>query len=45
MMTADGLIDQSIVSTAIPVIVSDFQAFDQVAWIITAYFCECRCTA
>ncbi|KAK8866052.1 hypothetical protein IAR55_001203 [Kwoniella newhampshirensis] len=31
-------LDQSIVSTAIPVIVSEFQAFDQVAWIITAYF-------
>ncbi|WVQ74787.1 hypothetical protein IAR50_004393 [Cryptococcus sp. DSM 104548] len=31
-------LDQSIVSTAIPVIVSDFNAFDQVAWIITGYF-------
>nr|XP_031860928.1 uncharacterized protein CI109_003655 [Kwoniella shandongensis]KAA5528000.1 hypothetical protein CI109_003655 [Kwoniella shandongensis] len=31
-------LDQSIVSTAIPVIVSQFQSFDQVAWIITAYF-------
>ncbi|WVR06017.1 hypothetical protein IAU60_003045 [Kwoniella sp. DSM 27419] len=31
-------LDQSIVSTAIPVIVSDFQSFDQVAWIITGYF-------
>nr|ODN82466.1 major facilitator superfamily transporter [Cryptococcus depauperatus CBS 7841] len=30
--------DQSIVSTAIPIIVSDFHAFDQVAWIITGYF-------
>ncbi|ODN92812.1 major facilitator superfamily transporter [Cryptococcus wingfieldii CBS 7118] len=30
--------DQSIVSTAIPVIVSDFNAFDQVSWIITGYF-------
>lgn len=34
-------LDQSIVSTAIPVIVSDFNAFDQVAWIITGYFCMC----
>ncbi|ODN78959.1 hypothetical protein L202_04475 [Cryptococcus amylolentus CBS 6039] len=31
-------LDQSIVSTAIPVIVSDFNAFDQVSWIITGYF-------
>ncbi|EIW70918.1 hypothetical protein TREMEDRAFT_38481 [Tremella mesenterica DSM 1558] len=31
-------LDQSIVSTAIPVIVSDFNAFDQVAWIVTGYF-------
>lgn len=31
-------LDQSIVSTAIPVIVSDFKAFDQVAWIVTGYF-------
>ncbi|WVQ85241.1 hypothetical protein IAT38_007406 [Cryptococcus sp. DSM 104549] len=31
-------LDQSIVATAIPVIVSDFNAFDQVAWLITAYF-------
>ncbi|OCF41607.1 major facilitator superfamily transporter [Kwoniella heveanensis CBS 569] len=31
-------LDQSIVATAIPVIVSDFQAFDQVSWIITGYF-------
>lgn len=59
---SDSLTDQSIVSTAIPVIVSDFNAydqplvlvllislglsltllsFDQVAWIITGYFCMC----
>ncbi|WWD09555.1 hypothetical protein V865_007682 [Kwoniella europaea PYCC6329] len=31
-------LDQSIVSTAIPQIVSEFQAFDQVSWIITGYF-------
>ncbi|GMK56662.1 hypothetical protein CspeluHIS016_0305020 [Cutaneotrichosporon spelunceum] len=31
-------LDQSIVSTAIPVIVSQFKAFDAVAWIVTAYF-------
>lgn len=31
-------LDQSIVSTAIPVIVSEFQAFDKVAWLVTAYF-------
>ncbi|WRT64288.1 uncharacterized protein IL334_001219 [Kwoniella shivajii] len=30
--------NQSIVSTAIPQIVSEFQAFDQVSWIITGYF-------
>lgn len=29
-------LDQSIVATAIPVIVSDFKAFDSVSWIITA---------
>lgn len=31
-------LDQSIVSTAIPSIVSDFEAFSAVAWIVTAYF-------
>ncbi|BEI90569.1 uncharacterized protein CcaverHIS019_0306390 [Cutaneotrichosporon cavernicola] len=31
-------LDQSIVSTAIPVIVSQYKAFDAVAWIVTAYF-------
>ncbi|KIR53334.1 major facilitator superfamily transporter [Cryptococcus gattii Ru294] len=31
-------LDQSIVSTAIPVLVSDFHAFNQVAWVITGYF-------
>ncbi|TXT09034.1 hypothetical protein VHUM_02508 [Vanrija humicola] len=30
--------DQSIVATAIPVIVSEFNAFTMVAWTITAYF-------
>jgi hypothetical protein len=29
-------LDQSIVATAIPVLVSDFDAFDQVSWVITA---------
>jgi hypothetical protein len=32
--------DQSIVATAIPVIVSEFQAFDMVSWVITGYFRE-----
>lgn len=31
-------LDQSIVSTAIPVIVSEYKAFDEVAWIVTSYF-------
>ncbi|ORY32266.1 major facilitator superfamily domain-containing protein [Naematelia encephala] len=31
-------LDQSIVATAIPVIVSDFHAFDKVGWVITGYF-------
>ncbi|ORX33889.1 major facilitator superfamily-domain-containing protein [Kockovaella imperatae] len=31
-------LDQSIVATAIPVIVSDFHSFTKVSWIITAYF-------
>lgn len=31
-------LDQSIVSTAIPVIVSEYQAFDEVSWLVTAYF-------
>ncbi|KLT45963.1 transporter [Cutaneotrichosporon oleaginosum] len=31
-------LDQSIVSTAIPVIVSQYNRFDAVAWIVTAYF-------
>ncbi|KAL7420794.1 hypothetical protein Q5752_004747 [Cryptotrichosporon argae] len=31
-------LDQSIVATAIPVIVSDFSALTQVSWIISAYF-------
>ena len=31
-------LDQSIVATAIPVIVSDFKSFDAVGWVITAYF-------
>lgn len=30
--------DQSIVATAIPVIVSDFNSFAAVAWLVTAYF-------
>ncbi|KAK4685090.1 MFS transporter, DHA2 family, glioxin efflux transporter, partial [Tremellales sp. Uapishka_1] len=31
-------LDQSIVASAIPIIVSDFHAFDQVAWVVTGYF-------
>lgn len=31
-------LDQSIVATAIPVFVSEFKAFDQVSWTVTAYF-------
>ena len=30
-------LDQSIVATAIPVLVSDFNAFEQVPWVITGY--------
>ena len=32
-------LDQSIVATALPIIASDFNAFDQVGWVVTGYFC------
>lgn len=39
-------LDQSIVATAIPIVASQFQAFAEVPWLITAYFVSLPpCTA